>query len=413
VLGSGHGTFRIGHSRLARRIVLPLLLLIAVLFGLLAIAGVRQAQDRVDRELEQEADRVAETIDRLRVPPEQRAPILDAMAGLLGVELALGTESTLDGSADGFRRIVRPVRRGTEELEIFVPVARIEARRRDFLEPVLTAAALGLACAALFGYAIARTIVRPVQRLAGAVEAYGAGADEFDPGPRAPGELGVLQESFIEMARTVRDSERFAALGRLSGGLAHELRNPLTAIRMAVETGGEEAQRIALAEIDRLDRTLRELLDFVRPRKLVRVSIPVPGLLEEVAQLLRPQCEHLGVQLEVEPAEAGATLEGDRDKLRQVLLNLVLNAAQAQPHGGTVRLRGAPDMLEVSDAGPGIEESVRETLFDPFVTTRSAGIGLGLAVVKQIAAEHDARLELDTGTEGTTFRLHFGGRRAE
>jgi len=394
-------------SRLARRIVLPLLLLIATLFGLLAFAGARQAETRVDRELEQEADRAALTIDELRVPRAQRLPILEAMARLLGVELALGEQTTLKGSQDEYRRLVRPVRRGTEELEIFVPLARIETRRRDFLGPVLTAAALGLAFAALFGYAIARTIVRPVQRLAEAVEAYGKGENEFDPGPRAPGELGMLQDSFVDMTRTVRESERFAALGRLSGGIAHELRNPLTAIRMAVETGGDEAERIALAEIDRLDRTLRELLDFVRPRELVRVTIPVDDLLGEVAELLRPQCEHLQVRLDVDPAGPGATLEGDRDKLRQVLLNLVLNAAQAQPHGGAVRLQGGPNLLVVSDDGPGIPDEVRDTLFDPFVTTRSAGIGLGLAVVKQIATEHDAELELDTGSQGTTFRLRF------
>ena len=127
-------------SRLARRIVLPLLLLIAVLFGLLAIAGVRQAQRRVDRELEQEADRVAATIDDLRLPPNQRGPILAAMARLLGVEIALGEETTLSGPAVGYRRIVRHVRRDTEQLEIFIPVVRIEERRRDFLGPVLMAA---------------------------------------------------------------------------------------------------------------------------------------------------------------------------------------------------------------------------------------------------------------------------------
>jgi len=328
------------------------------------------------------------------------------MARLLGVELALGGHSTLIGSGDGYRRIERSVRRGTETLEVFVPVARIEQRRRDFLTPVLMAAALGLTFAALFGFAIARTIVRPVERLAAAVESYAAGAEDVDPGPRAPGELGVLQEAFMEMARTVRESERFVALGRLAGGIAHELRNPLTAIRMAVETGGDEAQRIALGEIDRLDRTLRELLDFVRPRKLVVVTIPLTEIIDEVAQLLRPQCEHLGVRLEWGAVE-GTTVSGDRDKLRQVLLNLVLNAAQAQPHGGEVRIQGSQDLLEVSDAGPGIAEDIRETLFDPFVTTRSAGIGLGLAVVKQIVAEHGARMDLDTGADGTTFRLRF------
>ncbi|MHC4952781.1 MAG: sensor histidine kinase [Planctomycetota bacterium] len=395
-------------SRLARRIVLPLLLLIAVLFGLLAIAGVRQADGRVEEELEEEADRIAATVGGLALPADQRAPILGAVARLLDVELVLGDDATLIKDADPglYRELERPVRKGTETLRILVPRKRIEDRRRDFLGPVLTAAALGLAFATLFGFAVARMIVKPVQRLAVAVEDYGAGADQFDPGPQAPAELGVLQRAFVAMAGSVRDNERFAALGRLSGGIAHELRNPLTAIRMAVETGGEEAEQIALAEIDRLDRTLRELLDFVRPRELAVVEIDVPALLDDVANLLRPQCEHLSVKLEVE-TEPGATLMGDRDKLQQALLNLVLNGAQAQPHGGAVYLRGSDAVLEVRDEGPGIADEVMETLFDPFVTTRSAGIGLGLAVVKQIADEHGATIELDTGADGTTFRLRF------
>jgi len=413
-------------SRLARRIVLPLLLLITALFGMLAIAGVQQADARVDEELEREADRVKATIESLALPASQRAPILEAMARLTGAELELGPVSTLAADADrsDYRVLTRTVEasRGSlalpglqerarqetfrETLRVLVPRERIDARRWDFLGPVLAAAALGLAVAALFGFAVARTIVRPIERLARGVRAYGEGGKEIDPGPRAPGELGELQTAFVEMAGSVRDNERFAALGRLSGGIAHELRNPLTAIRMAVETGGDEAREISLNEIDRLDRTLRELLDFVRPRALERETLALPALLDDVATLLRPQCEHLSVRLDVE-THPGSTIVADRDKLRQALLNLVLNAAQAQPHGGVVRLHGRPGQVHVSDEGPGIADTVRETLFDPFVTTRSAGIGLGLAVVKQIVDEHGGTIEVDSSSAGTTFLLRF------
>ena len=416
-------------SRLARRIVLPLLLLITALFGMLAIAGVQQADARVDEELEREADRVKATIESLALPASQRAPILEAMARLTGAELELGAVSTLAPDADrgDYRVLTRTVEasRGSlalpgqpdlperapretfrETLRVLVPRERIDARRRDFLGPVLAAAALGLAVAALFGFAVARTIVRPIERLARGVRAYGEGGKEIDPGPRAPGELGELQTAFVEMAGSVRDNERFAALGRLSGGIAHELRNPLTAIRMAVETGGDEAREISLSEIDRLDRTLCELLDFVRPRALERETLALPALLDDVARLLRPQCEHLSVRLDVE-AQPGSTIVADRDKLRQALLNLVLNAAQAQPHGGVVRLHGRPGQVHVADEGPGIADTVRETLFDPFVTTRSAGIGLGLAVVKQIVDEHGGTIEVDSSSEGTMFLLRF------
>jgi signal transduction histidine kinase len=100
-------------------------------------------------------------------------------------------------------------------------------------------------------------------------------------------------------------------------------------------------------------------------------------------------------------------VDADADRLKQALLNLVLNGAQAQVHGGVVRLRGWADRIEVEDEGPGIPETVRERLFEPFVTTRAAGIGLGLAVVARVAEEHGFALDFQTGREGTVFVLSF------
>ncbi|MHC4941188.1 MAG: ATP-binding protein [Planctomycetota bacterium] len=391
------------RSRLARRLVGPLLLLFAGLFGLLAITGVQQADRRVDEELADEADRIARTIDELSLPPEQSRAILGAMARLMDVELTLGSAST---ALTDHRRLERPVRQGTETLVIWVPHARIAERRSDFLVPVLTAAAVGLAIVALFGLTVVRMIVRPVQGLAERVAAFGRGEAVATAGPAAPGELGELQEAFDRMAASVRENERLAAIGRLAGGIAHELRNPLTAIRMAVETGGDEAKRIALSEIERLDRTLRELLEFVRPRELSRETIELAPLFDDVARLLGPQCEHLGVALET-ACEKGASVRADRDRLQQALLNLVLNGAQAQPEGGVVRLRGRAGVVEVEDEGGGVPEEVRESLFEPFVSTKAAGIGLGLAVVKRIADEHDAKIAVDSDSTGTRFRLSF------
>jgi signal transduction histidine kinase len=188
---------------------------------------------------------------------------------------------------------------------------------------------------------------------------------------------------------------------------------------MAVEagmTGDEasraEARRIAVSEIDRLDRTLRELLDFVRPRRPKLVPVDARRLVEEVVALLRPQCDHLKVRLEVDAPE-GIGVLADEDRLKQALLNLVLNGAQAQPLGGVVRLRarapseGTGARIEVEDEGTGIPEEVMETLLQPFVTTKEGGIGLGLAVVAQVADEHGARLDFRTGKGGTTFSLTF------
>jgi signal transduction histidine kinase len=208
------------------------------------------------------------------------------------------------------------------------------------------------------------------------------------------------------MSTSVRENERFAAIGRLAGGIAHELRNPLTAIRMAVETGGDEARTIALSEIERLDRTLRELLDFVRPRELEIETVALDALFAELEQLLGPQCKHLRVALEI-VTEPGATVRADRDRLQQALLNLVLNGAQAQPMGGVVRVQGSPGVIDVSDEGAGIPDEVKESLFEAFVSTKAAGIGLGLAVVRRIVDEHGAEIAVETGSTGTHFRITF------
>ena len=434
-------------SRLARRIVWPVLLLFVALFAVLAIVAVGIAEKRVEEEINATADRVAITLDslplpRARVPSQTEPPIvarqrtlLAAVARVVGAEIVadgLGSIPELDqqlGLGDNYYRsptriggvryrvLKRKPARGPGTYWVFIKERRIMQRRSDVLHPILWTGALGLLVAVLIGLLVARTIARPVSVLADRVQRFAEG--DYEPGATGaigPGEIGDLQIAFERMAGAIRESEgklreseRFAALGRLAGGIAHELRNPLTAIRMAVETAtsvDDEARGIAVAEIERLDRTLREMLDYVRPRKPERVDIPLDELFTDIVRLLEPQCRHLRVELEAE--HPGPRLvRADRDRLKQALLNLVINAAQAQPHGGRVVLRATDAGLEVSDEGPGIPEDMRESILQPFVTTKAAGIGLGLAVVQQVADEHDAELTFDTGPEGTTFRLNL------
>jgi signal transduction histidine kinase len=415
-------------AKLARRIVVPLLLLVGALFALLGVAAVAIADARVEAELDEKADRIADTIRQL---PQPRPEILEALARLMGSGLIVEGAGTDPAWSDeevrrvappaailggrSYRVLERALGRGAGRCLIVEDEERIARRRGDVLAPVAVAGAVGLLVALALGLVVARTIARPVKDLADSVRGFGEGRYEGAVGSRGPGEIADLQRAFVRMVEKIRagetklrEAERFAALGRLAGGIAHELRNPLTAIRMAVETGmkGDEGRRIALAEIDRLDRTLRELLDFVRPRKPTLKDVPVRRLFDDVAALLKPQCDHLRVRLEVD-APAGLVLPADEDRLKQALLNLVLNGAQAQPRGGVVRLRATGTALEVEDEGAGIPEEVMESLLQPFVTTKEGGIGLGLAVVAQVAEEHGARLDFRTGPGGTTFTLSF------
>lgn len=429
-------------SRLARRIVLPLLILLAALFGVLAWVAVQIAEDRVEEELRLSADRVAHALDRISLAPEHRAGILPSLAGLAGSELVVvgpaGRFSTLGDEppsdtvlGDGplvvngveYRALSRHAARGPDVYYVLTPEEHIAQRRLDVLVPVLVAGACGLLAALVFGLLISRAIVRPVQALAETARRVAlehGGEVRVTGARRSPGEIGDLEEAFERMLAAIRQSEavlreteRFAALGRLASGIAHELRNPLTAIRLAVEsisTGDakdrEEAVRVASAEIERLDRTLNELLHYVRPRPLRLEEHDLRGLLADAVLLLQPQLDHLQVALTLHVSE-GATVRADADRVRQAILNLVLNAAQAQPEGGSIELRGSAGRIVVRDKGRGIPDKVRESIFEPFVTTRAEGIGLGLAVVKQVCDEHGFTLRFETGADGTTFFIEW------
>jgi len=426
-------------AKLARRIVLPLLIAVGALFALLGFVAVRIANARVEAELEAQATRIARTVEGI---PQLHPELLETLAGLMEAGLVVerhaagaGMESvdpvalmsrapedrhsSLVVEGRPYRVIPREAGRHGRCL-VLEDEERIEERQRDVLLPIAVAGAVGLVVALLLGLVVARAIARPVKELADSVRGFGEGRYEGGVGVRGPGEIGELQDAFGRMVEAIRagearlrESERLAALGRLAGGIAHELRNPLTAIRMAVEAGmnGDEAsraeaRRIAVSEIDRLDRTLRELLDFVRPRKPKLAPVNVRRLFEDVATLLGPQCAHLKVRLEIDAPE-GLVVSGDEDRLKQAILNLVLNGAQAQPSGGVVRLRASEGRLEVEDRGSGIPKEVMESLLQPFVTTKEGGIGLGLAVVAQVAEEHGAKLDFRTGSSGTTFSITF------
>jgi signal transduction histidine kinase len=432
----------VGRSRLARRILAAVLSLFGLLFVALGFWAVRVAEARVAEELDAAAARAARALEEMRVPPEHRRAVLPELARLLDAEIVVSgpggsfatraewTPAEMALVRAGEVRIAgvdyesraRDAARRPERYYLLTRRDVVARRRADVLRPVAVAGAFGLVAAALLSLAVARSIARPVRALAETARRVAAGEFEGELAPRGPGEVGDLEEAFARMLRAlregearVRESERLAALGRLASGIAHELRNPLTAVRIAVETAlsadtdagvRREAREVALAELERLERTLRELLDYARPRTPRMESLELGRLLAECAALLRPQCEHMRVRLEVDAPE-GLLVRGDADRLKQAVLNLVLNGAQAQPGGGVVTLRARPNAIEVADRGPGIPPEARANLFQPFSTTRAAGIGLGLAVVKQVADEHGASIDVDSGPSGTTIALRF------
>lgn len=230
----------------------------------------------------------------------------------------------------------------------------------------------------------------------------------------------------------VRRQRQLAYLGTLAGGLAHEIRNPLNGIGLNLhlleETvgGGDERVKAQSARLlgrikpalDHLETIVEEFLDFARPRPLDLGAVRLDRLLAEVADFLEAQARDQGAVVRVVVADgaAGLTVEGDRERLRQVLLNLVQNALQAQQDGEPAEVlleldrapRGQAE-VRVRDRGPGIPEELAEKVFQIFYTSRDGGLGLGLPIVRRVVEEHGGRVDLlpsEPGA-GACFRIRI------
>lgn len=234
------------------------------------------------------------------------------------------------------------------------------------------------------------------------------------------GSVVIFQDltHLVEIEDELRRSERLAAVGQLAAGLAHEIRNPLGSLSGAMQLLERELPdlgkrcprlvRIVRRETQRLDRLVSEFLRYARPGQLRRERCALSELLEEIAELLA-NSEHHAVTLHLELGRDHEVL-GDPDALRQVLWNLVLNAVEAEPTDGVVRVRVAREAsrvrIEVEDRGSGISPEVMDRMFEPFFTTKPKGTGLGLATVHQLVERQGGSLRVESQIgAGTTVSL--------
>ena len=295
------------------------------------------------------------------------------------------------------------------------------------------AAALGLLAASFPAMALVllaqRVVTRPLAEITAAALRVSAGERGVRvPVPARGDEVALLAGALDDMIgrlererdleRELQDklrrTERLAIAGTLAAGVAHEVNNPLAAVSSLVQLVAERApdpqarQQLleALGQIDRISAALRELMDVARPGPRARARVDLAEVVERTARLVRFDRRFRRIALEVE-APPGALLQGDPDQLAQVLLNLLLNAADAQDgQPGRVRVRlvrrAGELVLRVEDDGPGIPPEARARLFEPFFTTKpaGAGTGLGLAVCRDLVREHGGRIEVASGDPG-------------
>src|SRR5690348_1819586 len=228
-------------------------------------------------------------------------------------------------------------------------------------------------------------------------------------------------ESLEKIGSQLQVSERLAALGRVTAGVAHEVKNPLNSMRVWLEVlkanlppdaETQQASKMLDSEIDRLDRVVKTFLEFSRPVELEREEVNLPELLESVLAAAQPSITRAGVQLSKEIPASFPPMELDRRLIEQAVLNLVLNACQSMTAGGrlSVALRRLTDTAEISiaDTGPGISPENRGKIFQLFFTTRKGGTGIGLANAFRFVQLHNGSIEFDTEVgRGTTFRIEL------
>ncbi|MBL8794919.1 MAG: HAMP domain-containing histidine kinase, partial [Planctomycetia bacterium] len=296
------------------------------------------------------------------------------------------------------------------------------------IQPSLVLGVIGSVASLVLAVVVSGRLARRVQALERRTRLIAQG--DFSPMtlPRRNDEFRDLSQSINLMAsqlaklqETIKQTERLRLLGQVSGGLAHQLRNSVTGARLAVQLharkcdgqGDGEALDVALRQLDLVEANLKRFLDLGRPDPPRREPCDLPAILGEVVTLLRPQCQHAHTELRWQRPALGVQVQGDPGQLRHLFLNVIGNAIEAAGPGGwvTVSLQQTTGRegvsVEVVDSGPGPPAEIAERLFQPFVTGKREGVGLGLAVARQAAESHGGRLDWQRDAAATCFRIEL------
>ncbi len=301
---------------------------------------------------------------------------------------------------------------------------------------------VGPAGGVLAGYGFARALSRSISRLSVRVRDMATRLDQdvASVSLEADGDLRGLDQQLDYVVRRVEEvterqqrhqremlrAEQLSAVGQLAASVAHEVRNPLTAVKMLVEVAlrahnrkplGLDDLQVIHREVARLEQTVQGLLDFARPPAPQRSECDLRQAVAEAVELVKARARQQKVEVVVRVPGAEVRGSVDRDQFRTVLVNLLLNALDAMPQGGRleVRLDDAPAggiRLTVADSGGGIAPEVADRLFTPFVSTKPTGTGLGLSISRRIVEEHGGRLTADNRPEGgACFTIALPGTR--
>ena len=349
----------------------------------------------------------AELDDLLKDPKKRTAPNLHKLAKQHPVnyvaepchELLTLTKRQMEETAEQGEHVSRLVRLAMVGLGILAPLSGL-----------------------LSGYGIARGLSRSIYQLSVRVQDMAQHLEQTVGSVTIPagGDIQHLDKQLQHVVRKVEDvagkyqrqqrellrAEQLSAVGQLAASVAHEVRNPLTSVKLLVEGAlrprdtrplRDEDLRVIHGEVVRLEQTVQSFLDFARPPKLKRETCDLRDVVGQAVELVRARARQLGVDLEVECGARPVPVEIDRGQFTTVLVNLYLNALDAMPRGGRLQARLTAEAdggyrLDVADTGPGIAPEILARLFTPFLSTKPTGTGLGLSISRRIVEEHGGAL---------------------
>jgi signal transduction histidine kinase len=313
------------------------------------------------------------------------------------------------------------------DLYVFYP----ESVWRDALwaaiRPSLILGAFGGLASIVLTVGLGQRLSRRILQLERRTRLIAAGDFSPMPLPRRNDELRDLGQSVNDMAQrlsqlqeSMRKTEQVRLLGQVSGGLAHQLRNGVTGARLAVQLHARECNghadaeplQVALRQLSLVEMHLKQFLSLGRAGELRMEAVPLANAVSEAVNLVTPQCRHARIDLRWESPPTGAIVRGDSGQLGQVLLNILTNAIEAAGPGGHVEVRLSQSdpqhaVVEILDTGPGPAAHLADAgrLFEPFVTAKPDGVGLGLAVARQVIQAHGGTIDWVRRDGWTCFRV--------
>ena len=424
--------------------LLPLLLAMTAAWAVATFVFTRTLEQRVEQQIENTANVLtdgglpftAELLQRVADLQQVQIALLDASGRVVGrtrgdladrsAETAIGggmgearegRPRHLDVGGEPVIAVLRPVALGSDAR---VSAVLVTASLRDARDAGRSAAlGIGLAVIAagalliMLQYLLLRGITRPVSRLVNVAHEIAGGRRDVRADAGRQDELQALATALNDMTdklakyeSELADRSRLAALGEMSARIAHEIRNPLTGLKLHLELLDERVAaperptvRRLLDEVARLELIVASSLSLTRAGQVTRRAADLNQAVDEVLQLMEPSLRHREIELQRDFGPL-PVLEIDRDRMKQAVLNLVVNAADALPQGGALLARTRHDAatgtttVSIEDSGPGIDPRLADPATAVTGSSKPFGLGLGLRVCREIIAEHGGRLEL-------------------